>query len=290
MNTDTPLVSVLIPSYNHQSFVIKCIQGVLNQSYRNIELIVIDDGSTDSSPQLINEFNSSLQSKFKFISQSNIGLPKTINYFLTLVTGKYFCLCASDDFWVENKIELQVKYMESFSFKMCFGKVIPVDLCGNILNNDLNSKLKGGWIFNDLMLMKFHPPVNYMYLTETVLSLGGFDEEIHTEDYYMNLKIAEKYEIGFINEYLSYYRLHPYKNIQIVKQYISHLKSINHFKNSDIYHKALLNWHWNSMSVYTQFIGFKMQGLNSLFKLLPSFYKLHYIKSIFKLLFIWRKI
>ena len=209
---------------------------------------------------------------------------------MTLVTGKYFCLCASDDFWVENKIELQVKYMESFSFKMCFGKVIPVDLCGNILNNDLNSKLKGGWIFNDLMLMKFHPPVNYMYLTETVLSLGGFDEEIHTEDYYMNLKIAEKYEIGFINEYLSYYRLHPYKNIQIVKQYISHLKSINHFKNSDIYHKALLNWHWNSMSVYTQFIGFKMQGLNSLFKLLPSFYKLHYIKSIFKLLFIWRKI
>jgi alpha-1,3-rhamnosyltransferase len=290
MNIDTPLVSVLIPSYNNQSFVIKCIQGVLNQSYRNIELIIIDDGSTDSSPQLINEFNSSLQSKFKFISQSNIGLPKTINYFLTLVTGKYFCLCASDDFWVENKIELQVKYMESFSFKMCFGKVIPVDLFGNILNNDLNSKLKGGWIFNDLMLMKFHPPVNYMYLTETVLSLGGFDEEIHTEDYYMNLKIAEKYEIGFIDEYLSYYRLHSYKNSQIVKQYISHLKSINHFKNSDIYSKALMNWHWNSMAVYTQFIGFKMQGLISLFKHAPSFYKLHYIKSIFKLLFIWRKI
>jgi alpha-1,3-rhamnosyltransferase len=290
MSIDTPLVSILIPSYNHQSYVIKCIQSVLNQSYKNIELIVIDDGSLDESPKLINEFNSTLQHKFKFISQKNQGLPSTINYFLTLIKGKYFSICASDDFWVDNKIELQVKYMESFSFKMSFGKVIPVDLYDNILNIDLNSKLKGGWIFNDLMLMKFHPPVNYMYLTEAVLSLGGFDEEIHTEDYYMNLKIAQKYEIGFIEEYLSYYRIHPYKNSQIVKQYISHLKSINHFKNSDIYSKALLNWHWNNMAVYTQFIGFKMQGLISLLKHLPSFYKLHFIKSIFKLLFIWRKI
>ena len=195
MNTDTPLVSVLIPSYNHQLYVIKCIQSVLNQSYKNIELIVIDDGSLDESPKLIDEFNSTLQNKFKFIIQRNHGLPSTINYFLSLIKGKYFCICASDDFWVDNKIELQVKYMESFSYKMCFGKVIPIDLYDNILNYDLNSKLKGGWIFNDLMLMKFHPPVNYMYLTETVISLGCFDEEIHTEDYYMNLKISEKFEI-----------------------------------------------------------------------------------------------
>lgn len=290
MNKETPLVSILIPSYNHQSFVIKCIKSVLNQSYKNIELIVIDDGSIDESTKLIYELNSSLQQKFKFISQKNQGLPKTINYFLTLIKGKYFCLCASDDYWVDNKIELQVKYMESFSFKMCFGKVIPVDLYDNILNKDLNSKLKGGQIFNDLMLMKFHPPVNYMYLTDAVTNLGGFDEEIHTEDYYMNLKIAEKFEIGFIDEFLSYYRIHPYKNNQIVKQYISHLKSINHFKNTDIYPKALLTWHWNSMGVYTQFSEFKMQGLNSLLKHFSSFYKLHYIKSVFKLLFIWKKI
>ena len=89
---EKPLVSVIVPAYNHERFICECINSIRNQTYKKIQLVVIDDASTDSTAYLIKE----LANKFNFqfhINDKNQGHVKVINYALkTLVKGKYLCI------------------------------------------------------------------------------------------------------------------------------------------------------------------------------------------------------
>ena len=92
MNRHLPKVTVVIPSYNHERYVIETIDSVLNQSYPNIELIVIDDGSTDNSATLI-DAHQRRSGQYQFIAQGNQGLIQTLSYGLNLAQGGIPSLC-----------------------------------------------------------------------------------------------------------------------------------------------------------------------------------------------------
>jgi glycosyltransferase involved in cell wall biosynthesis len=283
-----PMVTVVVPSYNHELYITQCIESIVNQTYKNIKLIVIDDGSTDNSIIILNK----LKKKYKFIliSQENMGLPATLNKaIMDYVKGKYVAFCASDDYWEKSKIMLQVNFLENNPIiKMCYGKAYAVDLRSKILDVDLNKNLKGGKIFKNLFNMEFHPPVNYMYVSTIFEEIGYFDEKVHTEDYYMNLKIAEKYPIGFINEFLSYYRIHKYNDKQLLMQQIGHRKALEHFKYHKDYNNALFQWYWRSMGVFSKFVAFKRDAIISLIRTRKKFYKLNYWITIMKIFVIWK--
>ena len=117
MNKILPLVSVIVPCYNHEKYVEETIESIVNQTYENIELIVIDDGSKDASPQIIEEL--SKKYNFKFIHRSNKGLSATLNEGIRLSQGKYISVCASDDKLKLDKIEKQVKFMEEILIMEC---------------------------------------------------------------------------------------------------------------------------------------------------------------------------
>ena len=113
-----PLVSVVIPCYNHEQFVQDCIQSVIDQTYENIELIIIDDGSKDNSIQKIQEKITVCEKRFvnfKFIYRKNKGLCATLNEAILLCSGKYLSLIASDDQMLPEKTSIQVEYMNSDS-------------------------------------------------------------------------------------------------------------------------------------------------------------------------------
>ena len=120
----SPLVSIVVPSYNHASFIEKCINSILTQDYDNYELIVIDDGSTDNSDEIL----SRLHKKYGFYLEfnKNQGLAKTLNRgFKEIAKGKYLASCASDDYWLPNKLTLQVEFLETNpDYAMVFGKAI----------------------------------------------------------------------------------------------------------------------------------------------------------------------
>jgi alpha-1,3-rhamnosyltransferase len=114
MKSNTPLVSVIIPAYNHALYVERAISSVLNQTYKNIELIVIDDGSIDDTWNEINRIHQKSGGKFKIFTQSNKGVSITLNLGVAKSSGIYIALLASDDYYVEDKIERQVKlFLES---------------------------------------------------------------------------------------------------------------------------------------------------------------------------------
>ena len=103
------LVTVLIPSYNHQKYIKDAILSVINQTYKNIELIVIDDGSSDDSPQIIRSLGKKYN--FKYIIRENRGICATLNEALNMAKGVYFCGLGSDDMFFPEKIEKQVNFM-----------------------------------------------------------------------------------------------------------------------------------------------------------------------------------
>src|SRR5690606_22095095 len=115
--------------------------------------------------------------------------------------------CASDDFWASEKLDKQVSFMEKNpDFPMCYGNTHYVDNNSNPVNRT-NDNLKGGWLFEDIFTFKIHPPVNYMYRTKIFNEVGYYNESMYAEDYYMNLKISSRFPIGYLNEYISYYRI-----------------------------------------------------------------------------------
>ncbi len=116
MLNNHPLVSVCIPAYNHEKYIVDCLNSVVAQTYDNIELVIIDDGSRDSTKQKILDMMPKLESRFVrvfFDSQTNMGTCRTINRLYEKARGKYIYHIASDDMSKPNAISTLIEFMES---------------------------------------------------------------------------------------------------------------------------------------------------------------------------------
>ena len=110
------LVSVVVPAYNHEKYIEECINSIINQTYENIELIILNDGSTDKTSEKIKLKIEECKRRFKrflFIDKENEGVAKTNNIGLAKSKGKFFTGCASDDTFTENAIEIMVDFLEN---------------------------------------------------------------------------------------------------------------------------------------------------------------------------------
>ena len=125
-----PLVSVLMASYNHEKYVEAAVRSIMAQKGVAFELIVIDDGSTDSSPEILERLQAEL--KFSYIHRPNRGLVATMNELVSMARGKYFCSFASDDIMPQGRLEKQSAYLELHPEEsLCFGQIVLMDKDGN---------------------------------------------------------------------------------------------------------------------------------------------------------------
>lgn len=210
---ELPLVSVCIPVYNHESYVQECIESVLSQDYENIELIIIDDGSTDNSVTKIQPLLAKCEARFRrfeFISRPNKGVSNTMNEALAWSRGKYFSGCASDDIMLECKISRLVKHLEKND--LCAGvfgglKVFSEDR--NTIISYIKPKNRS-FSFEDLFLLKASLPGPGMLLRlSEVNAVGGYNPETKVEDWDLWLKLtANGYRLDTINDFVSLYRRH----------------------------------------------------------------------------------
>ncbi|HNL92410.1 MAG TPA: glycosyltransferase family A protein, partial [Pseudomonadales bacterium] len=136
---DLPRVSILISAYKHERYVEACVRSVLAQTYPNIELIVLDDGSPDGTAAVLQRLQDEAKNTarpFTFITKKNSGLSDTLNQALALATGKYICQFGSDDIMLPEKTAIQVAFMETHP---------DVAVCGgNALNIDGDGKVRAG--------------------------------------------------------------------------------------------------------------------------------------------------
>jgi len=209
---DDPLVSIIIPCYNHEKYIEKCIMSVVNQTYKNIELIVIDDGSKDNSPAILEK----LQKQYGFFLeiQSNMGLAKTLNKAIRNYShGKYIVGCGSDDFLTLDRIEKQVRYIEAHpEYVMVCGKAYMVDEDSKIIEgfsiiDPVIDPVKDV-TFESLLERNPIPSSSVMIRKDVWEECGGYNENTVVEDLDLWLKVAYRYTIGYMDDYFVYYRWH----------------------------------------------------------------------------------
>lgn len=243
MMENYPLVSVIIPCYNHEKYIGQCIQSVVNQSYSNIEILVLDDGSKDNSFTIIKQL--SKQYGFFAESHANIGLSATLNKGIQqYAKGKYVCIVASDDYWEYTKIEKQIAFYEKNSeVGFIFGKTHVVDTNGNLIDEGIEKipnfgafaeQLRDNYIpectFTRLLKANFVPALTVMIKKEVFYKVGYFDESLAIEDWDMWLRISHDYPFLFIDEFLGFYRVHTTNTTN------------NRIKMVDASRKILMKW------------------------------------------------
>ncbi|WP_171497907.1 glycosyltransferase family 2 protein [Acinetobacter guillouiae] len=198
----TPLVSIVVACYNHEGFVQDCINSIIKQTYQNIELIIIDDGSSDSSVEKINallEICYERFVRFEFRYRANEGLTSTLNEALVWCRGEYYCPFASDDIMISNRILLQLNYLkENDQCAGVFGAYEIIDEYGVVCS--LRKKSKKKYKFRDIYLHSHELPAPTQLLKMSVIKeIGGYADNIIIEDWYMWLKISK---LGYTLDYL----------------------------------------------------------------------------------------
>ena len=282
-----PLVSVVIPCYNHEQFIKDSIQSVINQTYENIELIVIDDGSQDNSIMKIQEMIDSCEQRFKrfeFRSRPNIGLSSTLNEGLEWCHGKYFSPMASDDQMFNYKTTIQVEFLENNKdYAAVFGGVQLIDENNNKLEKLVNTAR--GYSFEDIIMHEhclFAP--SQMIRKENIQKVGGYKPNIFIEDWYMLLLLSKEANIFNMNEVLALYRQHHGNSCKdFSKMHPGRFEVLSFFSDSELYAKAVNNALW--LNAYENLINKKnnrISNISKLFFLKPKKSSKILIKKIFK--------
>ncbi len=210
-----PLVSVIIPVYNAQEFIVQTLNSVLNQTYKNWEAIIVDDQSTDNTLGICKNF-AEKDSRFTVYEISHSGMPsKPRNYGANLAKGKLLAFLDSDDIWTKNKLEVQVKsfyskdeFVLSYCCSVTFGKVnffSPYFEVLPLIFKACKSKIdlikKGNAITTSSVLVR----------KEAFIKCGGFDENPKlkaVEDYDLWIRLGDLGNYQFIPKLLVYYRIH----------------------------------------------------------------------------------
>jgi glycosyltransferase involved in cell wall biosynthesis len=201
----SPLVTVITLCFNNGRFVIEGLESIRNQTYKNIQHIIIDDCSEDNSVELIDNWIKHNNYPCTFIKhEKNQRICKSMNEALRLSKGKYFCGVA-DDIWFPEKLEKQVELMENLpeDVGVVYSDAYLIDENGNLLpkmfieSYRLFSKMPEGYIFHILLQGNFIPSMAVLIRRACFEKVGYYDENLVYEDWDMWLRISRHYKFVF---------------------------------------------------------------------------------------------
>lgn len=249
----SPKISVIIPTYNRALLLKKAIESVLNQTVQDYEIIVIDDGSTDDTREIVNSFSSP---KIKYLYQKNSGRSHARNQGLKIAKGRYIAYLDSDDMFLPDKLERQISILdENKDFGMVYTSARVFDENGiELFNQDKfgNKRLyyeatDTGWIYNKIA---FYIPLTIILPSVIVRSeiqkkVGYFDVNLHRfEDTDMWRRISKECKIYAMSEPLCIIRTHSGNKMEhpddvynSITHYVS--KIFNEDKDVDIILKKI---------------------------------------------------
>jgi len=238
----TSAVSIIIPTYNGREFIEKTIESCLKQSYENIEIIVIDDGSTDGTRDLLLAYKEQVKLIF---NKSNQGIVKNINQAVKMISSDYFIFLGHDDLLAENHVEIMVNEFEP--------DLVAVH-CNSMLINKFSEETGFGWnnttqlaktanCLFELSLNNFISSCGLLCKTSVFKMVSGWDESfLHYGEWLYYIKALEHGKIKYTTKTHAYYRRHDtnitntFKNKDVVKklnEYYNTCRQLAHKKNNN---------------------------------------------------------
>ncbi len=212
-----PRVSIITPTYNHERFIVECIESVLGQTYRDWEMIIIDDGSTDKTPEIIGHYTDPRIVYIRKDHRGMVALAESYNLGVEKSRGEFIVILEGDDFLPRNRLEIQLPIFDDAQVVLCHGRYAYVFEDKRVLyptpfkmdelrNRPVGSALK-------IFLQGFNPigSQSVMIRKSALQEIGGFTQPKYLPlvDYPTWMKLALKGTFEFIPEILGFWRRHP---------------------------------------------------------------------------------
>jgi len=203
-------VSIILPTYNRASMLNKAIDSTLNQTFKDFELIIVDNYSTDNTESVVKSYDDKRISYFK--NQNNGLVSINRNYGIQKSCGEYIAFLDDDDLWLPEKLEKQVKLLDSNKkLGLVYSRSYVIDDRGNPAKPTYfrGIKLRRGHVFNELLVSNFIPQLTVLTRRDALDKVGKFDLQYKiAQDYDLWLRIANHYTVDFIDQPLAKYRFH----------------------------------------------------------------------------------
>jgi glycosyltransferase involved in cell wall biosynthesis len=199
-------------SYNHEKYIAQAIESVLNQTFEDFELIIVDDGSTDKSRRIIEEYSKRDRQVKASFHANNLGIPTTANDCLSQVSGEYICYIGSDDLWVETKLEKQLEILKNNRDKLVWSEALVIDgegsPTGQTITQLLGATKKGGYLFEELLKEHFVLFQSLIFSADFAKGLQRDTNLRYASDHRFIVELSINRQFMFIEEPLAKYRLH----------------------------------------------------------------------------------
>ena len=194
-------VSVIIPTFNRACVLERAIDSVLNQDFKNLEVIVVDDGSTDNTREILNKYGK----KISVLEISNSGVSFARNVGIKAAKGNYIAFLDSDDYWKKKKLGQQIKALfENQDYRVIYTNEIWIRNGTRINQSKVHCKY-GGAIYLKCLPLCIISPSSVLMQREIFDEIGLFDETLPAcEDYDLWIRISHKFKIFFLDENLIY--------------------------------------------------------------------------------------
>jgi glycosyltransferase involved in cell wall biosynthesis len=198
----SPFVAVIIPTYNRAHLLERAVQSVLNQTFREFELVVVDDGSTDDTAHLLLIRNPDPRLRYIRLP-ANRGVSRARNTGVTMTTAPWLAFLDSDDEWLPRKLEKQVRWIHKHPYMQIVQTREIWMRRGRRVNPPLTHEKSGGDLFFASLERCMVTPSSVMLRRPLLDEAGGFDESLPAcEDYDLWLKITCRFPVGLVDEYL----------------------------------------------------------------------------------------
>ena len=216
-----PLVSVIIPLYNHEKYIVDTLDSIITQNYPNIEIVLVDDGSKDKGLQLAKNKLSSI--KFNHAILENVvnkGISATVNKGVSKAKGKYTCLIASDDLLAKGRIKQHIQILEKSTDPLVVACNSPIEVF-EVGNSQLRKILKTekNHTFESILTKKSNITLQGCTFITQALKKLSFDEELFFEDWDVFIRFFyNNHKMIYDNNISAHYRKHDGgTNLNVVK-------------------------------------------------------------------------
>ncbi len=206
-NTQKPLISINICSFNRANLIAKAIESALAQNYRNIEIIIVDDNSSDNTEEVVDSFISSNPNIFFYKNAGNLGITKNRNFALQKSKGKYIAVLDSDDYWlVENKLSEQVDFLEQNPDHALVGTYTKVVDANDLEIDKITPETTDEKIRSKILLQNQFTHSSVLFRKD---ALESYNEKYFIwEDLAAWLEIGKKYKFANLPKIYTAYKKH----------------------------------------------------------------------------------
>lgn len=275
----SPVVSIIAVCFNQSPWVRQTLDSIKAQTYSNIQLIIADDGSADSSKQIIQQWIAENKNDAVFIShKKNIGLTKNINSALPYIKGEYYQVFGCDDIMMPNKIASQVEQLQKHpEAAIIYSDMILIDAEGirypeTYYAKHSYKKPGSGWLYEDIIERSIISAPAVLISTSVLQQIGNYNEKISAEDYDFFLRASKLFQFLYTDDVTVAYR--------VMNQTMSNnMPALKRFK--DLFYVCISNY--DTRKPYNEkFLKRLMFCTKNLYGVRYKYCSVYFLKAFFK--------